>query len=133
MDRFKYATIEDLQIQPAFSVLDCTPMATALELAEERDFSQVTIIDSERRLVGYVDLPMLQAQSEANSAVSKIMKKFERQKRYQIITPDTQLVELDEFLARGNPFAIVTDTDRKFVLGIATRTDLDDFVDRRSK
>lgn len=49
---------------------------------------------------------------------------------YQVITPDTSLDILDEFLKK-NAFAIVTDESRKFVLGVATRADLEEFAKRR--
>ena len=55
---------------------------------------------------------------------------------YKVITMDTPLEELEEFFdGRGGGgkqnFAVVTDERRKFVLGIATRADLDEFARRR--
>ena len=54
------------------------------------------------------------------------MTKFKRTAAtpYTIITPSTPLAELEEFLKR-NIFAIVTDWDRKFVLGVVTSQDLE--------
>lgn len=60
-------------------------------------------------------------------------------KKYQVITMDTELWELEGFFenigdyATGTKqdFAVVTDGGRKFVLGVATRHDLDEFVKRR--
>ena len=43
---------------------------------------------------------------------------------YTVITPSTPLAELEAFL-KGNIFAIITDFDRKFVLGVVTSQDLE--------
>ncbi|KIJ07288.1 hypothetical protein PAXINDRAFT_19509 [Paxillus involutus ATCC 200175] len=62
----------------------------------------------------------------------KYMSKFKRNAShpYSLITPDTPLAELAEFL-RHNIFALVTDYERKFVLAVATSQDVDNFVTRR--
>ena len=58
--------------------------------------------------------------------VEKYMTKFKRTAGtpYTIITPSTPLAELKQFLDR-NIFAIVTDWDRKFVLGVVTSQDFE--------
>lgn len=58
--------------------------------------------------------------------MSQYMTKFKRTvgTPYTIITPSTPLAELEDFL-KLNLFAIVTDWDRKFVLGVATPQDLE--------
>jgi hypothetical protein len=74
--------------------------------------------------------------------VSKAMVKFRRKGRvYKVITMDTPLEELDSFFNGGEngengengkqDFAVVTDERRRFVLGVATRTDLEEFARRR--
>lgn len=65
--------------------------------------------------------------------VSKAMNRFMRRgKVYRVITPDTPLEELDAFLGEdGREFAVVTDEKRRFVLGVATRQDLENFAIRR--
>ena len=58
---------------------------------------------------------------------------------YRVITTETELWELEGFfegigeLGTGEKqdFAVVTDAGRKFVLGVVTRGDLDEFVKRR--
>lgn len=60
---------------------------------------------------------------------------------YQLITPETPLEELEAFFEGGGAasgaekkeFAVVTDGDRKFVMGVATRGDLEEFVRRRPR
>ena len=65
--------------------------------------------------------------------VSQAMNRFRRKdKVYKVITPDTPLEELEEFLGEeGREFAVVTDERRRFVLGVATRDDLENFASRR--
>jgi len=65
--------------------------------------------------------------------ISSCMTKFNRSPQtnpYTIITPDTPLADLESFL-QNNVFAVVTDYERKFVLGVATPQDLKTFVERR--
>lgn len=63
---------------------------------------------------------------------------------YKVITMGTPLEELERFfdgeLVRDDTgverrekqdFAVVTDASRKFVMGVATRQDLENFVKRR--
>lgn len=70
------------------------------------------------------------------------MQRFARKgKVYQLITPETSLEDLEDFFegagegggGEKRDFAVVTDDDRKFVLGVATRADLDEFVERRPR
>jgi CDP-diacylglycerol pyrophosphatase len=70
------------------------------------------------------------------------MQRFNRKRgTYQVITMETPLEELQRFFesevgANGETrekqgFAVVTDSERKFVLGVATEADLEEFVRRR--
>lgn len=66
------------------------------------------------------------------------MVKFRRKGRvYKVITMETPLEELEMFFNGGveggekQEFAVVTDERRRFVLGVATRTDLEEFARRR--
>jgi hypothetical protein len=70
--------------------------------------------------------------------VKEAMIKFRRKGRvYKVITMDTSLEELEEFFRGGvdgngqQDFAVVTDASRRFVLGVATVKDLEEFVKRR--
>lgn len=48
---------------------------------------------------------------------------------WAVITPDTPLEDLERFFkTSGSEFALVTDVERKFVLGICTVEDLDKCV-----
>lgn len=102
------------------------------------------MVDADTRaLLGYVAIPTLQAQLDAGRVqqqdpISKAMAHFERRgRKYKVITMATTLEELEEFFEGGTSagqkqeFAVVTDENRRFVLGVATRSDLEEFVKRR--
>ena len=114
--------------------------------AFERDYTHLTVVSPENRaVVGYLSIPRLKellatGAIHVNDAVEKAMMKFERKgKKYRIITLDTPLEDVEAFFegtegggsGTKQDFAVVTDSERKFVLGVATRTDLEEFVKRR--
>lgn len=138
------ATVEDLEPPAALSIKPSDPISYALMCAFERDYTHLTVINQENRaLLGYLSIPRLKQLLEEHKAietdpVSKAMQRFVRKgKVYKTITLDTPLEELETFFT-GNAedngaqdFAVVTDASRKFVLGVATKTDLEEFVRRR--
>ena len=115
--------------------------------AFERDYTHLTVVAPEdRALVGYLSMPRLKellasGAIRENDPVEKAMMKFQRKgRKYRIITMDTPLEELEVFFegAAGEgesgakqDFAVVTDYERKFVLGVTTKSDLVEFVKRR--
>ena len=116
--------------------------------AFERDYTHLTVVDGETRaLLGYIAMPALQAQLDGGRVqpedpLARAMIRFKRGRRaggqpYRVITLDTPLEDLEAFFEgvdhAGQPqeFAVVTDEDRRFVLGVATRADLEEFVKRR--
>ena len=108
-------------------------------MSYDRDYSQLTVISSRTRsLLGYLDVEKIKSMLKAgeiteSDKVSQAMNRFRRKdKVYKVITPDTPLEELEEFLGEeGREFAVVTDERRRFVLGVATRDDLENFASRR--
>ena len=105
---------------------------------------------STRALLGYVSIPQLQAQLAAGRVtlddhISSAMARFRRKgAKYTVITMETPLEQLEEFFDGGaangrdqskeenrRDFAVVTDVARRFVLGVATRADLEEFTKRR--
>lgn len=162
-DKYRGATILDLDPPPSLSLNADTNIRTALDLAYERDYTHLCIVSSNTRaLLGYVPIPHLSSllsspsQTSSTSAtshlkdtdpVSKVMQRFRRKKSeagadasgddYTVITPDTPLEELEDFFAgRGahnqkQDFAIVTDAGRKFVVGVVTKNDLEQWLVRR--
>lgn len=111
--------------------------------AFEREFSHLTVIDPDTKaLLGYISISALReklerAQVREDDTVEKAMLRFQRKgKAYRLITMDTPLEELEDFFEGGQTgkkeeFAVVTDAARRFVLGVATRSDLEEFVKRR--
>ena len=111
--------------------------------AYERDYSHLTVISSENRaLLGYLSIPRLKDQLKSeivteSDPVEKAMQRFRRKGRvYKVITMETPLEELEEFfegISDGSKqdFAVVSDWNRRFVLGVATKWDLEEFVRRR--
>ena len=69
--------------------------------------------------------------------LSKAMMRFQRKgKKYTVITMETPLEQLERFFegvttGQKQDFAVITDERRRFVLGVATAQDLEEFVKRR--
>jgi delta-aminolevulinic acid dehydratase/porphobilinogen synthase len=116
----------------------------ALSNAYERDFTHLTVISEDTRaLLGYLNIPRLKESLKSRTVkdddpVEKAMQKFRRKGHvYKVITTDTPLEELEDFFNGGadgkeaQDFAVVTDEARRFVLGVATKGDLEEFVKRR--
>lgn len=113
--------------------------------AFERDYTHLTVVTPDTRaLLGYLSIPHLRILLETGKVqesdeVSKAMVKFRRKgKVYKVITMDTPLEDLELFFSGGEngeagkqEFAVVTDERRRFVLGVATKTDLEEFARRR--
>ena len=138
------ATVEDLDPPPALSSKPTDSISTALLNAYERDYTHLTVVSEDTRaLLGYLNIPRLKELLKNGTVnesdyVEKAMQKFRRRGNvYKVITMDTPLEELEAFFNGGvdgngpQDFAVVTDGSRRFVLGVATKGDLEEFVKRR--
>lgn len=138
------ATVEDLDPPSALSTKPSDPISHALISAFERDYTHLTVVSQENRaLLGYLSIPRLkqllkEGRVREDDPVEKAMLKFRRKGSvYKVITMDTPLEELEDFFGGGvnggepQDFAVVTDASRRFVLGVATKSDLEEFVKRR--
>lgn len=140
--------MEDLDPPPALSISATDKISYALLRAFENDYTHLTITNPENRaLEGYLSIPRLKSQLQEGKLkdtdeVSSAMQRFQRKgRKYRVITMDTPLEELEAFFegeldGKGGAkqdFAVVTDGSRRFVLGVATKDDLKNFVDRRAK
>jgi hypothetical protein len=147
------ATVEDLDPPPALSVSPNDSILSAQLAAYERDYTHLTVISSiTRALIGYLNIPRLkellrQGKVKETDSVKAAMQRFNRKPGnvYQVITMGTPLEDLEAFFNGGvigtdapttagsekKDFAVITDDDRKFVLGVVTRDDLEEFVRRR--
>ncbi|KAK4132292.1 hypothetical protein BT67DRAFT_425669 [Trichocladium antarcticum] len=131
----------------ALSLTPADPVSLALQSAFERDYTHLTIVDgATRALLGYLSIPHLQrlldsGRAAPGDAVRTAMVRFRRGGhgafKYRVITMDTPLEELEAFFAgvetggQTQDFAVITDDRRRFVLGVATVADLEEFVKRR--
>jgi CBS domain-containing protein len=119
-------------------------ISSALLSAYERDYTHLTVVAEENRaLLGYLSIPRLkellkQRVVREEDPVEKAMMRFRRRgTKYTVITTETELEDLETFFNGGpdgkspQDFAVVTDEGRKFVLGVVTRSDLEEFVKRR--
>ncbi|KAI9828694.1 MAG: hypothetical protein M1832_001797 [Thelocarpon impressellum] len=142
--KYRGATVEDLDPPPALSSHPSDSISNALLRAYERDYTHLTVVSRDTRaLLGYLNIPrlkqLLQDGSVAESdTVERAMLRFRRRGSvYKVITMDTPLEELEAFFNGGvdgtapQDFAVVTDASRRFVLGVATKADLEEFVRRR--
>ncbi|KAK0383172.1 hypothetical protein NLU13_9085 [Sarocladium strictum] len=143
--RYRGATVEDLDPPAALSLNPSDSISLALQTAFERDYTHLTIVSPDTRsLLGYLSIPHLQALLESGKVssedpLSAAMTRFQRRGRtYKVITMETPLEELEGFFRGGKTegewvqeFAVVTDENRRFVLGVATVQDLEEFVKRR--
>lgn len=145
--KYRGATVADLDLAPALSTSLTTSLSDAMLMASSHDYSHLTVLsENTRSLLGYLSIPRLKTLFECkqlapSDPVEKAMIKFKRSagKKYQTITMETELWELEGFFenvgdyATGTKqdFAVITDGGRKFVLGVATRHDLDELVKRR--
>lgn len=136
--------MEDLDPPPALSSRPTDIISVAMMTAYERDYTHLTVVsDDTRALLGYLNIPRLKVLLKNGSVrgsdhVERAMQKFRRKGNvYKVITMDTPLEELEAFFNGGvngnspQDFAVVTDRSRRFVLGVATKGDLEEFVKRR--
>ncbi|KAK3070577.1 hypothetical protein LTR53_010209 [Teratosphaeriaceae sp. CCFEE 6253] len=146
-NKYRGACVEDLDPPPALSTTPHAPVSHALMSALERDFSHLTVLHPETKaLLGYLSAAHLRKLLETRKVrdedpVEKAMVKFKRTRKeggkgYRVITLETPLEDLEAFFdgegtGERQGFAVVTDPARRFVLGVATRDDLEEFVKRR--
>ena len=136
--------MEDLDPPPALSSKPTDSISHALVNAFERDYTHLTVVSEDTRaLLGYLSIPRLkqllkEGKVRDSDYVERAMQKFRRRGNvYKVITMDTPLEELEAFFngdadgSEPQDFAVVTDESRRFVLGVATRGDLEEFVKRR--
>ncbi|KAI9256296.1 tryptophan synthase beta subunit-like PLP-dependent enzyme [Helicostylum pulchrum] len=140
-NRYRAASVEDLQLPAAVTISPASLVSYALDLMLEREYSQLPVINnSNRKLVGYISMSSLQDNLDRGNVhlsdtVESCMFAFKKSggmpcNKYQVITPDTSLADLAKFFEK-NSFAVITDLNRKWCLGVATKYDLISFLHRR--
>ncbi|KAG0005668.1 hypothetical protein BGZ79_002939 [Entomortierella chlamydospora] len=141
-EKYRAASVEDLQLPAAVTIPPTATVGYALDLMLTRDFSQLPVLDpTNRKLIGYISLTALtslleQGRAHESHEVSKWMYSFVKKGKkgsrstYETITPNTPLADLSKFFEKHS-FAVVTDDDRRWCLGVATKYDLMTFLNRR--
>jgi len=142
-EKYRAASVEDLQLPAAVTVPPTATVGYALDLMMTREFSQLPVINpSNRKLMGYISLTTLtnlmeDGRAQESDQVSKWMFSFMKKGKkgggapaYQTITPNTPLADLSKFFEKHS-FAVVTDDQRRWCLGVATKYDLMTFLSRR--
>ncbi|RUS18768.1 hypothetical protein BC937DRAFT_88372 [Endogone sp. FLAS-F59071] len=114
-ERYRAASVEDLQLPAAVTISPTAPLSQALDLMLEREFSQLPVIrSSNKKLVGCISLASAKAHLENGSAqpgdpVSKWMFGFGKQgkgEKYEVITPGTSLAALGKCGQNAESFGI---------------------------
>ncbi|KAK9895363.1 hypothetical protein P389DRAFT_197424 [Cystobasidium minutum MCA 4210] len=136
VDRWRGANVDDLQLPAAFALPGTESIGRAIELATQREFDTLPVLSPEnRKPIGYVNIEDLlrrleKGEVKPEDSLQSSMRRFATKRDYQVITPDTDLAILEQFFTT-HEFAIVTDAQRKFVLALVTREDLQKFAERR--
>lgn len=143
--RYRGAIVQDLDPPAALSLNPSDAISLALMSAFERDYTHLTIVDADTRsLLGYLSIPHLQSLLDSGKVrpddqLAAAMTRFQRKgRKYRVINMETPLEDLESFFRGAAPegqweqeFAVITDDRRRFVLGVATVQDLEEFVKRR--
>ncbi|ORY34208.1 hypothetical protein BCR39DRAFT_516758 [Naematelia encephala] len=138
--KYRGAVVEDLQLPPAFCLPHDAPLHLAIEAAYEREFDQLPVLNDRRKPIGYLDVQAIkkkfaQGKADESDILSQHTTHFPMSSKthpYTVITPLTPLEDLEEFFSKnGVEFALVTDPERKWVMAVATKGDLETFVKRR--
>lgn len=130
---YRGATVEDLDPLPVVSVTPNTLLGTALDMSYENSFTYLPVLTEDKKLLGYLTTEQLESSSpaERGQPVKQHYTKFQKSNKFVPITPATPLEDLAKFFSSGNDFAVITDDDRRFVLGVATPEDLKKYEDSR--
>ncbi|KAJ3336426.1 cystathionine beta-synthase [Kappamyces sp. JEL0680] len=119
------AVIEDLQLPEATTIFATESVERARDVMQSRDFSQLPVVNSHRRVVGLISLDKAIELGPAHQhdQVVRHMQGFAKGTKYQVITLDTPLHELDPLFER-TPAVFVTDENGKFPLAVVTKVDV---------
>ncbi|PVU96038.1 hypothetical protein BB561_001423 [Smittium simulii] len=155
-DRYRAASVEDLQLSAAISIQESSNLGSVLNLMVENDFSHVPVTTTSKKLVGYISKSAVETLLSLNCAAlsdlvglhmhsftkkpnktinltldsSRNVSPKPKSAKYTIITPETPLSELAKFFDHHN-VAFVTDISCKFCLGVVTKNDLMQFIEKR--
>lgn len=135
--KFRGASVEDLQLPEAVSVLATAPIEEALRIMLERDFSQLPVVNQHRKMIGFVSQGHLEhllitGQADRLTPLSEVTLNLQASRRpYYLITPDTPLTDLATFFENFSA-GFVTDDARNWCLAVVTKFDLLTFLMKRN-
>ncbi len=123
---FMGATVEDLQLPHAVLANEDMTIQDALNCMMDFDFTFMPVT-RQKKLVGWINRDVLM--TSHSKTVGECMTKRPKQ-QFIKITPFTPLKDLQSFLVKY-PVAFITDSNGKFVMGVATKADLARFAENR--
>jgi len=136
-DKWKNATIKELNLPDAITILPTTKCIDAVHILEQHGFDQVPVITENNKVTGLVTLGNLlsritKKRVTPEDPVSKVMFAFARGKKpYVNITPDTKLADLQKFFEHHSS-AFVT-TGQGVVKSVVTKIDLLHYLMKEGK
>eukprot|EP00842_Homolaphlyctis_polyrhiza_P006547 jgi/Hompol1/6894/HPOL_003543-RA len=140
-DKWGNATIKDLGLNPAVTVLHNTLIKDAIEVMQTRGFDQIPVTSdpSSRRLVGLITLGGLLAKiasgrNKVTDTVNQAMYKFKIGTKFTEVTLATPLESLSKFF-ENNSSAVVTQEDSNGdlqIVSVVTKVDLLAYLVRKN-
>jgi predicted transcriptional regulator len=119
------ATVEDLQLPEAICIFQNRSISEALTIMSMQDFSQLPVIDNNRKLIGIVSLDKISKYTgDPSDPVAIVTSIFGKQAPYFPITPSTRLADLESFF-RMHHAGFVTDGVTRWPLAVITKDDVD--------
>lgn len=136
VEQWHGATVRDLNLPDAISVKDTTTCAEAVDILNKGGFDQVPVVDATGRMIGLVTIGNLLSKIASKRAspkgpVTEAMFTFNVKRKWEEITLDTKLSDLQKFFDR-NSCAFVTEKDAK-VTKVVSKVDLLQYLMRKQE
>jgi len=138
-DKWKNATIKELNLPEAITILPTTKCIDAVNILEQHGFDQLPVITENKKPIGLVTLGNLlsritKKRVTPEDPVSKVMFNFARGKKpYVNITPDTKLADLQKFFEHhSSAFVTTGQGDDLVVKSVVTKIDLLHYLMKKS-
>jgi len=129
-EQFKGATVKDLHLPDAVSVVDTTTCESALETMSKGGFDQIPVVNGSGNLVGLVTVGALLSKTskgkiKGSDHVSVAMYVFNKKRAFVEFTLETKLADLKKFFEK-NHSALITghDNGKHVVKKVVTKVDL---------
>jgi cystathionine beta-synthase len=125
---FSGAMVRDLDLPDAVTVETRRTCEETITLMQKGGFDQVPVVDGRGVMLGLVTIGNLLSKIASKRVnpqdpVTRAMFTFDRRQKFQLITADTRLIDLQAFLEK-NAAGFVTSPDGTKVLKVVTQIDL---------